>query len=218
MSKKRRAKPRSKGKQKGAGFERDVCKALSRWVSAGEHEDLFWRSAMSGGRATVGRKGGKEHARHAGDISATSPEGHKLTDYWYVECKFYKDLDILAAFVNGNGKLAKFWRETVSQATHYKRLPMLIAKQNITPTLVLVPTAHLINPYGSAMYPKARLGHSDILRADILDFDGMLKLPFQPRVTKADEAFLKPGELARILNYEKPVRTKKKRKIKRERL
>ena len=205
---------RSKGKQKGAGFERKTCKALSLWVSGGEREDLFWRSAMSGGRATVGRKAGKEHARHAGDISSTSPEGHALTDRWYVECKAYKDLDIVAAFVNGNGKLAKFWRETVEQATHYKRMPMLIAKQNITPTLVLVPTAHLINPYGSAMYPRARLGHSDILRADILDFEGMLKLPFEPRATQIDEQFLKPGEMARILGYAKP----KRKKIKRVRL
>lgn len=203
------------GKAKGSAFERRVCKALSLWVSAGEREDLFWRSAMSGGRATVGRKQGKDHARHAGDISATSREGHVLTDKWYVECKFYKDLDILAAFVNGNGKLAKFWREAVSQASHYKRMPMLIAKQNITATLVLVPTAHLLNPYGSAMYPRARLGHSDILRADILEFEGMCKLPFTDKLTAVDEPFLKPGEIARILDFKKP---RGKRKIKRVRL
>jgi len=41
------------GKAKGASFERDICRRLSLWVSAGKQEDVFWRSAMSGGRSTV---------------------------------------------------------------------------------------------------------------------------------------------------------------------
>lgn len=190
------------GKQKGSAFERDVCKALSRWVSGGEKEDLFWRSAMSGGRATVGRKKGQEHARHAGDISATSPEGHVLTDKWYVECKFYKDLAIQSALLKGIGKLASFWREACEQATHYKRMPMLIAKENMSPCIVLMPTAHLITPYGTAHYPAAMLGRMSILRADVLSFEGMLKLPFKDRLSSADQPFLHPGELARILGQQ----------------
>jgi hypothetical protein len=41
------------GKQKGSQFERDVCRELSLWVSHGKQEDVYWRSAMSGGRSTV---------------------------------------------------------------------------------------------------------------------------------------------------------------------
>ena len=41
------------GKEKGSSFERLVCKRMSMWLSKGERDDLFWRSAMSGGRATV---------------------------------------------------------------------------------------------------------------------------------------------------------------------
>lgn len=209
--------PRSKGKQKGSAFERKVCKELSLWVSHGKHHDLFWRSAMSGGRATVGRKSGKDHARHAGDISATAPEGHALTDHWYVECKSYRNLAIMSAMLSGTGLLTKFWKETVEQATHYKRMPMLIAHENNMPTIVLVPTAHLLNPYGSALYPRAHLGRFTQLRCDVLNFDGMLKLPFEPRKqASSDFSFLQPGDLERIFGPQFGV--KKTKGVKRERL
>lgn len=198
------------GKAKGAAYEREVCKKLSLWVSHGKREDLFWRSAMSGGRATVGRKQGKSHDQHAGDISATHPEGHALTDKWYVECKAYSDLDIESALMKGEGKLSKFWREAVTQATAYHKMPMVIAKQNQWPPIVLVPTAHLLSPTGIAPYPQAHFGRFSILRADVLSFDGMLKLPFADKITSVDHSFLKPGELQRILYA--------KRKIVRERL
>lgn len=212
------------GKAKGSEFEREVCKALSIWVSGGTHEDLFWRSAMSGGRATVGRKQGKNHQRHAGDISATSPEGHVLTDKWYVECKFYKDLAIQSALLKGIGKLSMFWREACEQATHYRRMPMLIAKENMSPCLVLMPTAHLITPTGVAAYPAAMLGRMAILRADVLSFEGMLKLPFRDRISSVEQPFLAPGELQRILGQRVNPHNadlgqiKPKKKIKRERL
>lgn len=205
------------GKAKGASFERDVCKKLSLWITQGKREDCFWRSAMSGGRATVGRRKGADHQRQAGDITATSPEGHVLTDKWYIECKNVKDLAITAALFNGIGALAKFWLEAVEQATHFKRMPMIIAKQNMQKTVVIVPSAHLINPYGTALYPKAMLGRLSILRADVLDFDGMLNLPFENRLKSVDEPFLKPGEIERILGAQTKKR-KVKKKIKRERL
>jgi hypothetical protein len=208
---------RSKGKQKGSAFERKICKSLSLWISKGAREDLFWRSAMSGGRATVGRKGGKDHARHAGDISATSREGHVLTDRWYVECKSYRDLAICSAMLSGTGLLAKFWRETCKQATDYKKLPMLIAHENQQPTIVLVPTAHLINPYGTAIYPKALIGRFNRMECDILEFDDMMRLPFDShRKSDANFPFLKPGELERILGPQ--YKTPAKRKVVRERL
>jgi hypothetical protein len=41
--------------------------------------------------------------------------------------------------LTGTGLLAKFWRETCEQATHYKKLPMLIAHQNQQPTICWCP-------------------------------------------------------------------------------
>ena len=50
------------GKAKGSSFERLICKELSLWITGGEHQDVFWRSAMSGGRSTVAMKKGDKLA------------------------------------------------------------------------------------------------------------------------------------------------------------
>jgi hypothetical protein len=205
---------RGGGKGKGSAFEREICKRLSLWVSHDKREDLYWRSAMSGGRATVGRKQGKDHAHHAGDISATHPDGHKLTNHWYIECKFYRDLQIESALLDSTGSLAKFWKETCTQATAHHKLPMLIAKQNNTKILLAIPNAAAFNPYGSAIFrPVAMLMKSFVLRSDIYNFDQVLGVPFEP-VKEYSEPFLKPGELSRILSMNKQ---KVKRKIERVR-
>ncbi len=135
------------GKAKGASFEREICRKLSLWVTGGRREDCFWRSAMSGGRATVARKRGKD-VQQSGDITAVHPEGHAFLDRWYVECKHYKDLSLDAFLVKGTGPLASFWKKACDEAKHYKRSPMLICKQNGWPILVIVEP-----PYGGCWCP-----------------------------------------------------------------
>src|ERR1700726_4969976 len=76
------------GKSKGSGFERQVCRQLSLWITHGRHQDTLWRRGLSGGRGAVNRKLGIGNRTQCGDISAVSPEGHKLTDLFVVECKF----------------------------------------------------------------------------------------------------------------------------------
>jgi hypothetical protein len=192
---------RSTSKQKGASFEREICKKMSLWISGGEREDCLWRSAMSGGRATVGRRAGKSHDHHAGDISATSPEGHRLTDAWFLECKFYRDLDIKAALVEGRGKLAQFWREACEQATAHHKMPMLIAKQNQTRVLLLTPIASHMNPSGLVQLKHANLiARLFTLRADVFCFDSVMRTDFGALNHEPAEKFLRPGELQRILS------------------
>jgi hypothetical protein len=123
------------GKAKGASFERDICRQLSLWVSAGQQEDVFWRSAMSGGRSTVAHAKGKRMAAQAGDISCIHHIGSKLTDRFLLECKNYKDLNI-AGLITGKGNLIDFWNQTFHEAKRYDKLPFLIAKQNRMPTLI----------------------------------------------------------------------------------
>lgn len=124
------------GKRKGASFERDTCKKLSLWVSGRKREDLFWRSAMSGGRATVAHKRGVKLNYQSGDICAVHPEGHVLTDFVYFECKHLKKFT-LDSLVCGGGALNKIWRETAKQAKQYGKIPVLIAQQNRWPTLFI---------------------------------------------------------------------------------
>jgi hypothetical protein len=104
-------------------------------MSAGKHEDYYWRASMSGGRSTVASRKGKRLAAQAGDISCIHASGSPLTDAFLIECKNYRDLNFVG-LLKRTGKLAQFWLETRKQADHYKKLPMLIAKQNQQPIIV----------------------------------------------------------------------------------
>lgn len=127
-------------KAKGAGFERSVCQRLSLWVSGMAREDVFWRSAMSGGRATVRRNlnRGPQHTAHAGDITATHALGHLLLDHFLIECKFYKDLQLALIVFGSAGTLERIWHTPVKQAKENARLPMVVAKQNMKDELVFL--------------------------------------------------------------------------------
>lgn len=74
--------------KKGSKFERDMCKLLSLWFSHEERDDIFWRTAGSGARATVRMKNkGVMTADSAGDISAIHPSGKALTRMCIFELK-----------------------------------------------------------------------------------------------------------------------------------
>ena len=156
-------------KQKGSGFERTICTKLSLWVSGGKDEDLFWRSAMSGGRATVAHRKGRQ-VRQAGDICAVSPEGHVLTDKVYLECKHYRDLKLTSFILKGQGTLAKFWRKTEAQAKLHNKMAWLIAKQNNMPIMLLTNREFTLE----SKAPVARLSECKIWL-----FETLLSVPFE---------------------------------------
>lgn len=75
---------------KGFPFEREICKILSLWWTQDEdppREDVFWRTAGSGGRATNRHKKGKTTKNADGDICATDPDGQPLIDLIHIEVK-----------------------------------------------------------------------------------------------------------------------------------
>lgn len=133
---------RAASKQKGSAFERTVCTQLSRWITKGKRSDCFWRSAMSGGRATVAHKKGRD-VRQAGDITAVAEEGHRLTNLVYIECKHYAQLQLDSFILTNRGNLAEFWRRTCNEAAKRGKEPWLIARQNHKPTILITPFAHL---------------------------------------------------------------------------
>jgi hypothetical protein len=73
--------------KKGSAFERRTCKDLSMWFTNGERDDVFWRTAGSGARATVRAKQGKMTADSAGDICAIDECGKPLTRLAVFELK-----------------------------------------------------------------------------------------------------------------------------------
>lgn len=155
-------------KAKGSQFEREVCKKLSCWLTNDEREDVLWRSAMSGGRATIAAKKGKRLTAQAGDITSIHPESAAFTDIFLIECKFYRDLQIHKVF-KGGGRLVSFWNDVVREAGKYRKKPMLIAKQNNLPELVV------LNSCGSKLFNGAL--HSIIYPygMHIILFDDLLK-------------------------------------------
>lgn len=129
-------------KQKGSAFERKICEALSLWASNGVSKDWYWRAAMSGGRATIHQRSGRD-IKACGDICAVSPEGHALTDVFFIETKAYKDLSLDKFLLENKGPLARFWEVCKQQAADHKRCPMLIAKENNKPIVVVTLPGHL---------------------------------------------------------------------------
>lgn len=125
-----------RSKQKGSSFERDTCRKLSLWLSQGERDDLLWRSAMSGGRATVGLADGVTRRAQAGDLSSIDAMSHSFIDTHVVECKHYRMIEADTLVFTNKGELAKFWDRAQEDAMEHGKRPWLIAKQNHRPTLL----------------------------------------------------------------------------------
>lgn len=126
------------GKQKGAQFERDVCEALSRWIDPGGTDTHYWRSAMSGGRATVRGRIGKKTESQSSDLSAITEKGMLLLKKFSIECKFVADLELVTAMVSARGKMAGFWEQVLNDARDHRKAPMMVAKQNMWPAFVFM--------------------------------------------------------------------------------
>lgn len=132
------------GKSKGAEFERQICKKLSLWLSDGKREDLLWRSAMSGGRATVAHKKGKLDSQ-VGDISAVSEEGYAFTNVHAIECKSYANIHVesLLTGLPKSSSVKAFWLELETKAKEVGKRPILIFRQNRGKTYLLMSSVDL---------------------------------------------------------------------------
>ncbi len=126
------------GKSKGSSFEREVCVKLSKWISDGKRDDIFWRSAMSGGRATVGSKKNIIRNTQVGDITSVDPLGNKLTNKYIIECKYYKNIHVESLLFGKpkNNSIYEFWIKLNKQCIEFRKDPILIIKQNNLPTLM----------------------------------------------------------------------------------
>lgn len=122
---------------KGASFERDLCKSLSLWLSDGARKDLFTRNAGSGGAFTNNLARGHLLGM-GGDVAAAHPVAYEFLQYFFVEAKFWKDLQLESALW-GKGELNTIIGKVQKQARDAKRIPLLITKQNFRPTLLFVP-------------------------------------------------------------------------------
>ncbi len=121
---------------KGGSFENEVCKELSKWWTEGERDDVFRRTAGSGGKATSRRKRGRDTAFEFGDISFSDDIGKPFIDLFNIECKTgystKSKWDVLD-FIDSRQNypiLRKFWEQSSSDSEESNRIPLLIFRRN----------------------------------------------------------------------------------------
>lgn len=131
-------------KQKGSSFERVVAKRLSLWLSELKRDDLLRRTQGSGAAATVLAKTGNlaesNLTAEAGDIGAAYPEANWFVDYFFIECKRYRTLDLHKLFYEQSGLMTPIWKTARHQALEAGKCPMLVFKEDRRKPLIVVPT------------------------------------------------------------------------------
>lgn len=179
--------------EKGADFERKCCNRLSLWVSGGTRTDVYWRSAMSGGRATLAshRTRGRAFTAQAGDISAIHACGHALLDLFMIECKFYRDLILDAPLFGIDGQLKVIWHKPVEEATGAGVQPFVIAKENKRQEVVMTTYR------GAEILRAAALSEGHLPLLAYFPQVGMYVFSFRDVITDVDPAMLKRKPVAR---------------------
>lgn len=138
-------KKRGSKSNKGGKFERDTCRQLSTWFSKTNRDDLFWRSAGSGGMATNRRFAGKQTANHVGDIAVADPEGAPLLELVSIELKRgYSKINFADSFDSLPQARVQPWEEFILQANRDATAAgafswWLIARRDRRETLVFMP-------------------------------------------------------------------------------
>lgn len=135
-----------KGKSKGSQFERDLCTQLSRWWTGDQRDDVFWRSTISGGRATVRGRKQKTTSGQYGDIQAVDPIGLPLLKVLTIEAKCgYRGVSF-GDLLDASDKQKPIWEEWISQVETAWGLSksfswMLVVKRDRRTILAVFPTS-----------------------------------------------------------------------------
>lgn len=136
---------KQRGGRKGNPFEREICKELSSWWTGGKRDDIFWRSATSGARATVRFRKGKRTAGGCGDICALDPIGEPLLDVMTIEVKRgYSRHTIFDLIDRRPSAAAQMWEKWIEQAERESRESgsfawAIISRRDMRETLICLP-------------------------------------------------------------------------------
>jgi len=133
------------GKNKGNTHERLVASQLSLWWTDGRQDDIFFRSASSGGRATQRAKKGQTTANAAGDLAAMTKEGQEFLDFITVEIKRgYNTISVADLYEKVSGG---FWDfiDQAKKAASIAGTPywMVIHKRDRRDAVIVMPAAAL---------------------------------------------------------------------------
>ncbi len=103
--------------RKGGAFERLVCETLSEWWTGEPDKSVFWRTANSGGRATIRHRKKKKTSGQFGDICATDPIGQPLIDTFMFELKNGYSKHTLSDLVDKGRKNKPMYEKWIKKAS-----------------------------------------------------------------------------------------------------
>lgn len=134
------------GKNKGSDFERQICKALSKWWTAERKDDVFIRSVTSGAWSTVRRRQAAQQTYgQSGDIAINDPEGQDLLDAFCFELKCGYGAWTFIEVIEGNYKpsvkkhIEQFIQQAEENASNSHALsPALILKRDRKQPIILI--------------------------------------------------------------------------------
>lgn len=114
------------GKAKGSGYEREICRFLTKWVSGVETPYVFYRSPSSGAVSTITRSD-----NISGDIISVKNEGDFLLNLFSIEVKTgYPQADFFQHFKDTKRDIIKdFWIQCQTDAKKSNKYGMLIFKK-----------------------------------------------------------------------------------------
>jgi hypothetical protein len=134
---------------KGGKFERQISRELSLWwtqdLPDGPRDDIFWRTAGSGGRATYRKTKGKSTYNSHGDIAALDPIGNDLLKVVAFELKKGYSFDHLHAVLDNppDGAVPTYirWVEQaeISMEGANSLYWMIITKRDRREALIIIP-------------------------------------------------------------------------------
>jgi hypothetical protein len=102
---------------KGSDFEREISKLLSLWWTKQTRDDVFWRTASSGARATQRSKKGQTTAQQYGDIGAIDSIGDPFIKTVTLELKCgYLSANIHSVLDRSNTAALQTWEEFIFKA------------------------------------------------------------------------------------------------------
>jgi hypothetical protein len=162
---------------KGSNFEREVAKQLSLWWTGGSRDDIFWRSCISGGRATQRKKFGKATYGSYGDIAAVDPIGEPLLRMWTIELKRGQGHGQVMALIERKSKVQRPFEKALCQAYRSSRDAksrgwMLICRRDYCDPMVYIELETLVKKPQSWVPVCSRLFRSPSVRFSLLVTDG----------------------------------------------
>ena len=122
-------------KSKGSGYERDVARLLSKWVTGNDEELIYWRDSGSGSVSTIAKKKGKNAKGLDGDFlcvdtSEKSIEYKKILDIFFIDAKCLGSihLNLINPKNQKSNQLLQEIIEVFNNAQSSNKIPFLIVK------------------------------------------------------------------------------------------